>query len=83
MKEPGDATVSDALTKPVEERRLTKLPMSMVYEFRDGRNMFRARGTVTKGPEEMCNVSSAVRNFSNVFWITRASRRAMLGSAHV
>ena len=36
-KEPGDTNVSDALTKSLNEKRMTKLLAMMGYEFRDGR----------------------------------------------
>ena len=36
-KEPGDTNVSDALTKPLYERRMTNLLTAMGNEFRDGR----------------------------------------------
>ena len=36
-KEPGDTNVSDALTKPVDEKRMTNLLTMMGYAFRGGR----------------------------------------------
>ena len=36
-EEPGDTNVSDALTKPLDEKRMTNLLTMMGYEFRDGR----------------------------------------------
>ena len=36
-KEPGDTNVSDALTKSLDEKRMTNLLTMMGYEFRDGR----------------------------------------------
>ena len=36
-KEPGDTNVSDALTKPLDEKRMTNLPTTMGYAFRGGR----------------------------------------------
>ena len=36
-KEPGDTNVSDALTKPLDEKRMTNLLTMMVYAFRGGR----------------------------------------------
>ena len=35
-KEPGDTNVGDALTKSLDERRMTNLLTMMGYEFRDG-----------------------------------------------
>ena len=37
LKEPGDTNVSDALTKPLDEKRMTKLLTMMGYVFRGGR----------------------------------------------
>ena len=36
-KESGDTNVSDALTKTLDEKRMTNLLTMMGYEFRDGR----------------------------------------------
>ena len=36
-KEPGDTNVSDALTKPLDEKRMMNLLTMMGYEFRGGR----------------------------------------------
>ena len=36
-KELGDTNVSDALTKPLDEKRMTNLLTMMDHEFRDGR----------------------------------------------
>ena len=36
-KEPGDTNVSDALTEPLDERRMTNLLTAVGDEFRDGR----------------------------------------------
>ena len=36
-KETGDTNVSDALTKPLDEKRMTNLLTMMGYEFRGGR----------------------------------------------
>ena len=36
-KEPGDTNVSDALTKPMDEKRIVNLLTLMGYEFRGGR----------------------------------------------
>ena len=36
-KEPGDTDVSDALTKPLDEKRMLNLLTMMGYEFRGGR----------------------------------------------
>ena len=36
-KEPGDTNVSDALTKPLDEKRMMNLLTMMGHEFRDGR----------------------------------------------
>ena len=36
-KEPGDTILSVALTKPLDEKRMTNLLTMMGYEFRDGR----------------------------------------------
>ena len=36
-KEPGDTNVSDALTKPLDEKRMANLLTMMGYAFREGR----------------------------------------------
>ena len=36
-KEPGEINVSDALTKPMDEKRMTNLLTMMCYAFRGGR----------------------------------------------
>ena len=36
-KEPGDTNVSDALTKPLDEKRMTILLTMMGFAFRGGR----------------------------------------------
>ena len=36
-KEPDDTNVSDALTKPLDEKRMTNLLTMMGYAFRGGR----------------------------------------------
>ena len=38
-KEPGDTNVSDALTKPLDEKRMTNLLTVMGYAFRGGRTV--------------------------------------------
>ena len=46
-KEPGDTNVSDALTKPLNEKRMLNLLTMMGCEFRKRTNIVGARGTVT------------------------------------
>ena len=36
--ESGDTNVSDAVTKPLDEKRMTNMLTLMGYEFRDGRS---------------------------------------------
>ena len=47
-KEPGDTNVSDALTKPLHEQRMTNLLTAMGCEFRWA-NLVGVRGAITSG----------------------------------
>ena len=46
-KELGDTNVSDALTKPLDEKRMTNLLTMMGIEFRDGRTSLALASAVT------------------------------------
>ena len=65
-KEPGDTNVTDALTKPLDEKRMMNLLTMMGYEFRGGAHIVGAGSAVTNwrlksslSPEENCKLFSA------------------------
>ena len=46
-KEPGDTNMGNALTKPLDEKRMTNLLTMMGYAFRGGPHSISARSAVT------------------------------------
>ena len=77
-KEPGDRNASDALTKPLDAKRMTKLVTAMGFEFRGGRTSFAPEARWPYVTVEKCEIVFTTMNFNNglVFGKTRESHSA-------
>ena len=77
-EEPGDTNVSNALTKPLDEGRVTKLLPSMWYEFRDGRTSLGARGVMSRAAKApMTGAATAVSCAVSTAAMTNSGERLL------
>ena len=73
-KEPGDTNVSDALTKPLDGKRMLNLLTMMGYEFRGGRTAWRRKRSDELEIEELYVTEENCKLFSATTSIVSSSR---------